>query len=184
MTKSASSPPCIAGIDPGASGALAFLSLDREAPDPILHVLDLPFYSVRTSTRSRSRSRSVLDKARLKALLLDEAPGPLRHVFYEDQIAAPGQSVVALSTTFRNLGAIEALLSLLDLPHTCVRPSEWKASILRGSPKGNKAASVDRVLQLFPKAPVRGPRGGLLHDRAEAILIALHGRKALRRLDL
>lgn len=174
---------CFLGIDPGASGALAFIDPDCAEPSgALLEVRDLPYYKVRTKPGKGGRNRSVLDVAGLVAILTDP-PYRLSHIFYEEQIAGPGQSPVALATTFRNLGALEATFAHLGIAHTPVLPAQWKASLLRGFPKGDKGASVHRVLKFFPKAPVRGPRGGLLHDRAEAILIALYGRKVMANMS-
>ena len=168
----------IAGIDPGASGAIAFF-----APGQLIGVDDLPYYKVVTG---KGRSTSVLDIRALDELVAAK-DFSLQHIFYEEQIAGSGQSTKSVATTFRNLGNIDAWLSLRGIAHTCVHSSAWKARMLRGMPKGTssgKGASVRRCLQLFPEAPVRGPRGGLLHDRAEAVLIAVYGWNDLKRLGM
>ena len=68
------------------------------------------------------------------------------------------------------------------VPH-CVDPARWKAIMLGGLPKG-KQTSVDHASRLFPSFAhlFRGPKGGLLDDRAEAVLLAELGRRTWKML--
>jgi crossover junction endodeoxyribonuclease RuvC len=70
----------------------------------------------------------------------------------------------------RATGALEAVIACCELPLTIIEPTAWKK--IHGLRGGEKEASRQRALQLFPSAHTLLARKKD-HGRAEAALIAL-----------
>jgi crossover junction endodeoxyribonuclease RuvC len=96
------------------------------------------------------------------------------HAVIEEAQAMPGQGVRSMFTIGVGFGVWLGLLATLDIPYTRVRPSVWKPSMgLRGQ---DKEAARLRAQQLFPQADLRHKRD---HGKAEALLLAEYGRRAI-----
>lgn len=143
------------GVDPGVTGALAFLDPDGE----IVHMEDMP---------------PVTDAAlgaAVAALLRDLAPDVVAVAWVESQVGMPGQSSATTARFHRDYGAVLGAFGALGVRVELVAPAKWK-----------KAAGLSRDKGLSLSAAVRRwpAHAGLFklkkHDgRAEAALIALHG---------
>jgi Holliday junction resolvasome RuvABC endonuclease subunit len=156
------------GIDPGAvSGGLAIIS-DNAAPR-LVDAIDLP--TVGTKAKQR------VDVLALRDWIQHHKPD---HAYIERGQAMPRQGASSGFKFGRGCGAIEAVIQLLEIPWTLVEASAWKrAHQLRG---GDKEASRQRALQLFPAAHVLLARRKD-HGRAEAALIALAAMKSLPKTE-
>lgn len=143
------------GIDPGQTGAAAFIFPDETK------LLDWSG-----------------DERRTAAALVweDVLHGPPEMVFIEHQQSFGIEGRATLSTLMQNYGMWLGMLAALNWPVTVVRPSEWKKGL--GYPKKNpknpkpgKDHSLTLARRLFP-----GAAGGLTrvkdHNRAEALLLA------------
>ena len=162
-----------AGIDPGASGAIAFLDDHyRNA------VYDLPV--------TKDGKANVLDVEALLAYLHHEMPAWVGLEQLNGH-AAGGFSSATWSLA-RNTGAIEATLAarnaLTDdrLRLHRVAPTAWQKTfgLVGPYPKGNarKLAHIARARELFPEL-----RDRLIvskDGRADALLIAEHTRRRVR----
>lgn len=153
-------PSQIVGIDPGLSGALAAL----DAQGRVLEVADMPVLTT-------GNGRSVLDVVQLRALLLRLLP--FRGVWVEQVSAMPTDSRVSAFSFGRSVGALEACCVLCALPLHRVSPQAWKraAGLPAGAPK---AASVETAQRLVPSSAPYLTRVRD-HNRADAVLIGLHG---------
>lgn len=151
----------IIGIDPGAKGALAWLSGDGH----LIAVQDLPWIKGHG-----------LNAASFAAWIrLRETD--IRHAFVERVASRPGQGVVSVFSFGMSYGQILGVLSALKIPVTLIAPTKWKPAI--GLPTGSdKAASRARASQLWPGAADSFAR---VRDdgRAEAALIGLYGARTL-----
>lgn len=144
----------IVGIDPGLTGAIAWI----DGADA--HVFDMP---VREYWK-----RKRVDPARLRDLL----PASASLVVVEQVNAQPSFGAAGSFSFGMTYGAILAVCDLLRLPTCLVRPQEWKKTVLP-SADHSKAAAVDYVHSLYPQL------GKVRHDAAEAVCLALYGRRHL-----
>lgn len=152
----------ILGIDPGLSGALAFLDAGR------LEVHDMPTHTLTVNGKQRRR----LDLYQL-ADLFAESAAQCRLAVVEDVHAMPGQGVSSSFSFGFCAGAVQAIVAAYDVPVQLVRPAVWKRAFGLTS---DKDASRRRASELLPAFADRWPLAK--HDgRAEAVLLALYGGK-------
>lgn len=158
----------LVGIDPGLTGAIAFLGHKGE----YLGVHDIP-----TMARMGPKAfvKNQVNGAALEELLAGELGAYDKNeirVFVETPIAFPGQHVATTAAAFLTAGIIEGVVAARHYPHELVAPKDWKRAI--GLPaKGDlKQTARARAVRLFPQAPLGRVRD---HNRAEALLIAKYG---------
>ncbi|SVC21458.1 uncharacterized protein METZ01_LOCUS274312 [marine metagenome] len=148
----------IAGIDPGANGAIAVL--DSENPDSVA-LLDL-------------KKRNTVTIHEWLVEELDYKPSTF---WIEDIHSMYGMSAKSNFSFGKNLGIVTAIAELFnhDLPNT-VTPKVWQKYI--GVTAKGKAVKqqVAKIAQyLYPQAELHGKRGGLLDGRSDALMIAYYG---------
>lgn len=152
----------ILGIDPGLSGALAFI--DGDDPMGSLNVIDMPTSEVlRNGKKKREISISELDNCLRRA-----APD----VAYLELVGAmPGQGVSSMFSFGRSVGIIEALIVSHRVSYTTVSPRVWQRVV--DMRKGKDGARL-RAQQLFPHYSNLFDRAKD-DGRADAALIAYYG---------
>lgn len=152
----------VCGIDPGASGALAFFNAEVGA----LEVFPMPTVEKRVG----SRKRREVDPAGVSAIFTK-----MRHpqaVVVERVSSMPGQGVSSTFAFGRGLGVIEGVLAAHELPVIWVAPTVWKRHF--DLLKLDKSASRAKAAAVFPayeKFFARAKDDGL----AEAALMAMWG---------
>lgn len=152
---------CSCGIDPGATGALAFFFADH--PERV-SVEDLPVVA------GQLDSATLAD--RLRQFRPDFAVVERIHFMPKS-----GKSTIA--SMMENFGAIKGVLAALQIPTHIVATSVWKPHFrlpLGGglSEKDKHEASRALALQRFPAVAERFARK-LDHNRSEAALLARYG---------
>jgi crossover junction endodeoxyribonuclease RuvC len=152
----------IAAIDPGLTGAIAFLNAAGEC---VCH--DMPVHRL---TRN-GKNKGEVDAHGLAALFWKEHAG---HCFVETVGAMPGQGTTSMFSLGRSFGIIIGVLAAVGVPYTFVAPRKWKSAL--GVPAAKDGARA-RASQLLPEAAHQWPL--VKHDgRAEAALISLYGRQS------
>lgn len=152
----------VCGIDPGKTGALAFLSSD---PVTLLSVVPMPVTSA--AGRRTQRTRNTLNWWAVAEALREGQPDL---VVIERQGARPGQGVSSTFSIGFQYGGLLGILSALGLPFEIVEARTWKHALgLKGL---DKNASRHRACELLPAGAAFFARQ-LDHGRAEACLIAL-----------
>ena len=146
----------VAGIDPGANGAIAVL--DSLNPDSVA-LLDLNKYSIYETTKW-------LHNKKIDVIFLESV-----HSLY-------GMSAKSNFGFGRNFGIAFAIakLAVSDGPVQQVTPKVWQKYIgvtVKG--KGIKKEVAKIAQGLYPNAQLQGKRGGLLDGRADALMIAHYG---------
>lgn len=153
----------LVGIDPGASGAIAWLSDHGH----LIEARDLPVTKV--------NGRTQLMPAVLAGWLLQLDRRPI-HAFLERVATRPGEGAVGAFSFGRGYGQIEGVLAAIGVPVTLVTPQSWKRAL---QVPADKSAARLRASQLWP-----GLAGTFArvkdHGRAEAALIGLHGAHVLQ----
>lgn len=166
------------GIDVGKDGAVALVSECE-----FIGVWDVPTVLVeRQKHRGKATTVNTYDVAAMWQLLLDvvrtAGPGDENRLKFviEKVHAMPDQGATSMFTFGRGLGLWEGLVAATGVSLEMPAPQTWKKAVMRDGPKTEQAA-VALAGQLYPAASkfLRGPRGGLKVDRAEAILIARFG---------
>jgi crossover junction endodeoxyribonuclease RuvC len=144
----------IIGIDPGLSGAIAWVSDDGY----LVRVADMPVVEV---TGKKRVSPQMLTS------LLEEHDDIIRLVAIEDVGAMPGQGVTSMFSFGFSAGLISGVCAGLKLPIVLYRPSVWKRQA--GVP-ADKGAARQMAQRLWPgsRAFDRAKDDG----RAEAALMA------------
>ncbi len=128
----------IIGIDPGLSGALAFLEGKK-----VLKVIDMPVMS--DGKKNKKQLNSALLASFIKENIKDHAN---ISVVVEQVNAMPGQGVTSMFNFGQTFGAIKGICATLELPIYLIRPSKWKKhfDLINSS----KDASRTKVIEMYP----------------------------------
>jgi crossover junction endodeoxyribonuclease RuvC len=142
------------GIDPGLTGAIAFLSPTGELEG----LFDLPVI--------RDGRLAWVDAQGMTSLLIDTLGGRPARAVIERVSAMPRQGIASAFNFGVGFGSLLALVQARYLPIELVTPAVWKRALGLSS---NKRASLDKARLLYPTADL----GLAKHDgRAEALLLA------------
>lgn len=155
----------IAGIDPGKTGAIAFIKgrKIKAFPTPTLKI---------SKTKSEIDGRAVFEL--LKKYKTD-------HVFIEKVHSMPKQGVSSTFVFGMGYGMMRGICVGLELPYTLVTPQAWKKEMCAGMPKGKDISIIvsKRIwpkINLLPTKRCRKESDGM----ADAALIAEYGRRQLK----
>ena len=150
----------IAGIDPGANGAIAFLNIEIGE----LKIIDMPTTIVERGKKAKREISPAMLAAIFAAHKCDAA-------FVEKVGAMPGQGSSSMFQFGRGVGMIEGVLAACGIPTHYVTPQVWrKAAQVRAGKDGSR----QRAAELFPKYANEFSR--VKDDgRAESTLISFYG---------
>lgn len=151
----------IIGVDPGFTGAIAFLK------DDWLNIKDLPV--------KRIMNKKQIDEQEFVSFFRQLPLDTIQYAVIEDIGAMPGQGIVSTSRFTYNAGILLGVLAAFDIKILKVRPSVWKPAL--GLTR-NKIDSLNLAKKIFPRhtSYFRLRK----HDgRAEAALIAHFARESL-----
>jgi len=146
------------GIDPGKSGALAFLGGE------VLHVIDMP------------GDRSSLGEAVERIACTAEARVWIERAQPMRKGGARAQGVSSTANYLREYGIIIGMLEYARVPYEEVQASVWKP---RMGVTAEKESSLVKCVEHFGDRYRHlwwGERMGLLDGRCEAALLAVYGR--------
>lgn len=147
----------IIGIDPGNTGAIALLD-----GDSFVDVIDMPLMA--------NGKKQQVNAVELAKICSDFVARGAHSAIVERVGAMPGQGVSSMFNFGMGFGAIQGVLSALQIPYRLVTPQKWKkAAGLVGKEKDNARTLAQ---QLYPAAPL-GRKKDI--GRADAILIARFG---------
>lgn len=139
------------GIDPGASGAIAWIKEELVAAYPLKGATDTDIVDLLSELRRMRAQYSAC------------------HAILEEVHAMPKQGV---SSTFKfgvSYGGLRMALAAAKIPFDYVTPAVWQAA-MRCRTKGDKNVTRARAQELFPQLKVT-------HAIADALLIAEYGRR-------
>jgi crossover junction endodeoxyribonuclease RuvC len=145
-------------VDPGKSGALAWLKCPHGSPRAeLLQIMDMP-------TR-KHRTKTTLD-VRVLAAQIRDAPFP-NLAIVEKVGAMPGQGVTSMFDFGFSTGGVHGCLAGHGILITDISPQEWRSW---AQLRGNKSDALGRASELFPEFAKSFSRKKD-HGRAEAALI-------------
>lgn len=151
-----------AGIDPGVTGALAFLSEGGQI-----------LYAEQFSTLPYNKSRRQIDCAQLaRRLSALREPGVESVVTVEEVHAFPKQGVSSTFTFGMTFGQILGVIETLGLRYQLAHPRRWQKFLYAGMNGEPKKLSILAAHRLWPALSTN--RDGL----TDALLIAEYGRRA------
>jgi len=157
----------IVGIDPGLTGALAFIT----DAGYLQNVWDIPTFEL---TRGGRKKRAI-DELTLVSILTEASPA---HAFLESVHSMPKQGVASVFSLGDTFGTIKGILSALGIPRTMVEPTVWKKAL---QVPAAKDGARYRASELLPGGAECWPL--VKHDgRAEAALIAVYGLRTFREI--
>ena len=146
----------IIGIDPGNTGAVAFLH------DGDVDVFDLPLMA-----NGKKQQLNPHELARILAACVGRGSAL---AVIERVSAMPGNGAASMFNFGMGFGVIQGVLAAMQIPYKLVTPQKWKkAAGLIGKEKDNARTLAQ---QLYPSAPL-GRKKDI--GRADAILIAKYG---------
>lgn len=151
------------GIDPGLTGALAFIPHDMpESP----WVVDMPVIAHGNGFVKRAVDLPVLAVS-LKLLMVIGEP----YATMESVHAFPGQGSSSMFSLGMSFWGVAGVLAALGIPLRLVEPREWKGAYALDK---DKQKSIELARRLFPSVALTRKKD---HGRAEALLIAEYGRR-------
>jgi crossover junction endodeoxyribonuclease RuvC len=154
----------IIGIDPGISGAIAYIA------DDYVDTADMPIM-----TKSSGKGNQV-DPYTLHSLLTTfvRQGRKIERAYVESVHAMPGQGVSSVFSFGKSAGIIEGILAAEKIPMVLVTPQKWKKRA--GIIGKEKDAARTLALQLYPQIASHLDRKKDV-GRADALLIAHFGRQ-------
>jgi crossover junction endodeoxyribonuclease RuvC len=127
------------GIDPGLSGAIAFLDTEKG----VLSISDMPTLEVKRNNKAKKE----VSPHGLANILTLGACGWKPTAVLERVGAMPGQGVTSVFSFGRSVGLVEGVLAAYNIPVSIVTPQAWqKAAGVRGGKDGSRL----RASELFP----------------------------------
>ncbi len=151
------------GIDPGLSGAIAFLKDDGE----LISVVDMP---VMAGTGKRQQVNAA-ELVRILNPFPDVKWAPNSQIAYVERVSAmPGQGVSSMFSFGTSYGIVLGVLAALQIPVVLVHPATWKKRA--GLTGKDKDYCRTLMQQRYPMAAL-GRKKDI--GRAEAMAIALFG---------
>lgn len=151
----------IIGIDPGRTGAIAWMQEGK-----LMRVEDLPQIELVISGKKRSKQ----NPSQIRDWLADPT-SPYTPVYLEEVHAMPKEGAVGAFSFGRGFGQIEGILAALQIPYVLVKPAKWKLAMGVPADKGQARARAIREFPAMAHLFARVKDDG----RAEAALIALYG---------
>lgn len=158
----------VAGIDPGASGALCVYNSDTG----IVAMHDMPTWMQQIGKKKRKRVDPVAldDLFKLFAMLGVEL------VVIED-VMGRGNEIGGAAFSY-GIGVLDTVAMYSGIPVEKVTPQVWKKMLnVKGKSRADDSAIIQKANALFPdnRDMFKGVRGGNKVDRAEAAMMALYG---------
>lgn len=174
----------VIGVDPGASGAFAVYDPTTKH---ICEIIDMPVFHMTINNKKRVRIDAV---GVLEYLSVQQMSG-CELVLIEAVGGRPKQGASAAFVFGYGIGLIYMACVALKLPIETIPPQTWKKTLRVPGKKDKEGKQtkefngmiINRAEELMPAARglFRGPKGGLMVDRAEAAMIAKYaGDYALR----
>ena len=163
-------PVCFIGVDPGAKGAWCF----NIPEEKVVIFLD----NVTSSKRIVNFLKNIQHEYNIRVIILEDV-----------------HSMVSMSAKSNfmfgyNVGVVNLLAELSELPRDKVKPKDWQKALgiiskkwpkeTRSSVRSKwlKTAVAEKVIAIYPYAEkdVHGPRGGLIDGRTDALAISHYAR--------
>lgn len=161
----------VAGIDPGASGAIAIYDTDTRR---VIAMYDIPIWYASIGKRKKKR----IDELALAELFEMLEMMNVELIVLEEVGGRPGQSASAGFSFGYGVGLICMAIVMKQMVVEKVPPRTWKSVMnVKGKAKATDEDIMAKAKEMFPKDVqlFRGVKGGKKIDRAEAAMLAKFG---------
>jgi len=167
-------PKIYVGVDPGVTGAVAFLQ------DGDTRIADIPVLTVPNG----NRKETMIDARELASMIQNTIlsmnhdyqliPNKYEIIVVLEKTQPMKDSAMTAFSMGQTRGIIIAVAALMEIPIINVTPQKWKKHF--GLLNCEKDASRTLAMERFPllRDQLRRKKD---HDRAEAVLIALYGKE-------
>jgi hypothetical protein len=155
----------IMAIDPGNKGAMAYY----ETTGTLISIKDMPVREIKVGNKNRIQ----IDAMALYTIFSDASLMGVEMVVMEQIGGRPRQSAPAAFTLGHGVGMIYMACVACGLRITQIPPQVWKRKLKVSTDDESIAKRADELLPGHGHL-WRGPKGGVLHDRAEAAMIAVY----------
>ena len=165
--------PVVVGIDPGISGAVVVLDLDRNVVATWITKDD---FTIAVGKSKREYAEGAMQKA------IDDLHGTrgIALVVLEKQQAMPGQGVSSTFKTGMGYGIWRGVLA--GIPVKIVHPRTWQKEICRDLPGDTKKRAILAMFHQLPDLDLTPGRRRVPFDGiADAGAMALYGLKEIGR---
>lgn len=156
----------ICGIDPGLTGAVAFIDHNG-----LRCVFDLPTKPIADAGPKALVKRQCDGRALAALMRAHHAADEPALVVIEDVQAIGGSAIQTMGSMMHTKGLIEGVLAAKGYDVVFVRPQAWKRFY---GLSADKAQCLAMAKQLYPCDDIRLVKH---HNRAEAALIARYGQR-------
>ena len=161
--------PVVIGIDPGKSGAVVALDLDRL---PVRSWITKDEFTVLTGKSKRSYVEGAMGKA-LSALHGSEG---IVLAVLEKQQAMPKQGISSTFQTGLGFGLWRGVLGALEIPTVVIHSKTWQREICRDLPGDTKKRAILACFHQLPSLDLTpGRRTKPFDGIADAACMALYG---------
>lgn len=155
----------IIGIDPGFTGAIAFLKYTNPK-DYSLKIIDMPIHLI--LNRKQVKARELTEVIEAMGLV-----HPIRFAALENVHTMPTDGIVSAGTFMYNAGILLGVLAALNIKVLRVRPNVWKPALGLSSDKAKSLALARKRFPCYRHYFKRKMDDG----RAEAALLAHFARE-------
>lgn len=158
------------GIDPGMKGAIGAIDTHGR----FLWVKDLPV--------TKQGRKGEFDLPGIAAIVEEISQYASPRVLLEWPTTRPGEAAESSKRFGVGLGILEGMFVAKGHKPERISPNGWKGRLGLSGKKDNQRGARQQAVDMaeefirdMPEGAVRGPRGGLMDGRAEALLIAWEG---------
>ena len=147
----------IISIDPGATGAMCLMEVDNNV------VKNINFIDFKTDGLEGYINRLKMIDSNNNTNIIQ--------IGIESVHSMPKQGVSSTFTFGQRLGELVGMLKTLKLGYEAVTPVKWQR-LVGIKPKSGKSGIYESISRLYPRAELKGPKGGILDGRCDALGIA------------
>jgi hypothetical protein len=169
------------GIDPGLTGAVAFITENGKYGVKDTPVIETCKKKVSKKSGKKYKSISRKHNPAAMAAIIQKAVNRFGKenvlVAIEKVHSMPGQGVAAMFSMGEGYGIWQGIIGAIGVRLEFVTPQKWKSICMHGMDKSVKGNSVIKAINSYPNAVFVGPKGGKIDGRGDAMLIAEYAKK-------
>lgn len=167
----------ILGIDPGLTGALAFIDIE-EGGRRLVGLVNAPRLESGLGMLDVQELVKVIGNnmdTKTNGLVVIERQQAMPYLMVDKNGKEKRQGSASTFKTGMGYGIYLGILGALELPHAIVGAQTWQKEMYQGAVGEGKDRSIYIAQQLFPDLKFKKSH----HGRADALLIAEYGRRRL-----
>jgi len=163
------------GVDIGLKGAIACI----DDSENLIGVWDTPTLTIKETTGKKVKKRTKYNISEIHSIFSKNNGGIEAHYFIEEALTIMGNFTIKTSVSLSHCqGMFEGAAFAYSNRVQTVKPQKWQSYFGMSKKKGNtKDQSIYIASGLYPTVEFKTKRGRVLDGRADAILLALYGKR-------